>query len=331
MQEVRWLLVGAGDIAMRRVAPALVEVENSALAAVCDVREASARQLAERFQVKAVFTDYARALAAGGFDAVYIATPLERHVEMGLAALAAGKHFLCEKPLGRDGAECLVLLAASRKTDRLAACSNYRRLSEQYKATATMLSHQAIGNLAGGWAVYSTSHYNPGQSLADPVRELGFYIIDIAISFFGMPVGVMAQTGSFSPDRKHADMASIILRFPGGALFTITLDWRPHLPGTRHELELFGSRGRIHWPEWPPHGNGPIFKITKAGTEQIETHTNQNFHLPMIADFVAAIREQRPPVCTLENGVKTAVITEAVFRSAAGGRFEPITWQEQLP
>jgi predicted dehydrogenase len=328
MSKVKWLLVGAGDIANNRVAPALVDAKNSEIIAVCDIREESAHKLADRFNIKMVYTDYAQALAKSDADAVYIATPQSRHVEMCCQALNAGKHFLVEKPLGPNGQECLRLLEAVRKSDRITSCSNYRRLSEQCKATETMMKKQEIGTLVGGWAVYTSPYYNPGKSLGGPIKELGFYIIDIVINLFGMPSDVMAQTSIFTPGRNSEDMASILMKFPGGAIFTIILDWRSNGSGTRHELEFFGSEGRIYWPEWPPHGNGPIFKITHAGTAKYDTQTNPNFHLPMVEDFVDAVLNKRQPVCTIENAVKTEIVTDAIFRSATSSKLEPVIWRD---
>ena len=333
MPDVNWLLLGAGDIARRRVAPALTSPRHSRLAAVCDIDRERASNLAERHGVKAVYTDCAQALAESGADAVYIATPQSTHIELSLRVLAAGKHLLCEKPLGLNGAECLRLLEAARRTDRITGCSNYRRLSEQYKLTDAMLRAEEIGKLVGGWAVYSTPFYNPGgspilRSLGmSRIKELGFYLIDIAQNLFGMPCSAVAQASTINRAVMNDvdDIATVVLGFPAGGIFTILFNCNS--PGTRHELELFGSEGRIYWPAWPPHGNGPVVKVTRSGTEQVEAHTDENWHLPMIEDYVDAVLTGRQPVCTLESAVRTEVITDAVFRSIDSGRLEPVVWE----
>lgn len=332
MKKVKWLLIGAGDIGARRVAPALVDVENSELIAICDIREESARKLAYRFKVKTIYTDYAQALTESGANTVYIATPQSKHVEMSLQALNAGKHFLCEKPLGLNGKECLRLLEAARRSDRITSCSNYRRLSEQYKTTEAMLKNQEIGTLVGGWMVYSCPYYDPGKSHSckavggGPIKEFCFYIIDIAINLFGMPTSVIAQTSIFKPGKDIEDIASIIMRFPNSSLFTIILNCNS--PGLRHELEIFGSTGRIYWPEWPPGGNGPIFKITGDGTIKLDTLTDPNYHLPMVQDYVNSVLARRQPVCTLESAVKTEIVTDAIYHSAASGKLESVIWKD---
>lgn len=335
MTAVKWLLVGAGNIATTRVGPALVEAENSELVAVCDIVPERAGALAERLGVGAVYTDYATALAESGGDAVYIATPQHTHIELSLAALAAGKHFLCEKPLGLNGAECLPLLEAARKSDRVTSCSNYRRLSEQYRVTEAMLRREEIGRLTGGWAVYSTPFFNPGRAPirkalgASRIKELGFYLIDIVHHFFGMPACAMAQGSVLNEAVMHdvEELATVVLSFPGGAMFTLIFNCTS--PGTRHELELFGTEGRIYWPQWPPHGNGPVVKMTAAGTESIAAHTADNWHLPMLRDYVEAVLTGRPPVCTLDSAVKTEIITDAIFRSLESGRVEAVAWRDE--
>lgn len=328
------MLAGAGDIANHRVAPALRDAGNSELIAICDVVEEKAHALAGCMGVKTVFTDYARALSESGADAVYIAVPCRVHVNMCFQALAAGKHFLCEKPLGLNSAECLKLLEATRKSDRVTSCSNYRRHSGQYTATMEMIDNGEIGKLQGGWMVYASGLYNPGNVptlnavYGSHIKELGFYIVDIVHNIFGMPCGVMAQKSTFNatPTYDLDDLSSIILRFPGGGLFTIVIHYTPSI--IRHELEIFGSEGRIYWHEWPPHGNGPVLKIKNEVT-QVNTHTNSNYHLQMVQDFVDAVLNRRRPLCSLESAVKTEIITDAIFRSAKSGKLEPIIWEKK--
>ncbi len=334
METVKWLLVGAGDIATRRVGPALVTCDHSQVVAICDRDGERAAALARQLGVDQVYTDLAVAMAESGADVVYLATPQHTHIALSLQVLAAGKHLLCEKPLGLNGAECRRLLAAARASDRVTSCSNYRRLSEQYRLTAAMLARQEIGTLVGGWAVYSTPFYNPGQAPicrangSSRIKELGYYLIDIAHNFLGMPVSVTAQASVLNPAVMHdvEEIATVVLRFAGGQLFTILFNCAS--PGTRHELELFGTAGRIHWPEWPPHGNGPVLKISAAGTERFEANTNPNWHLPMVEDYVDALRTGRAPVCTLESATRTEVITDAIFEAIDSGQAAPVRWED---
>ena len=335
MKKVNWLLVGAGDIAVRRVGPALVDAQGSELVAICDLNYELAAKLADQLEVKSIYTEYAEALAESGADAVYIATPQTLHVDMCLKALEAGKNFLCEKPLGLNGAECLKLLKVANASNLTTSCSNYRRLSAQCKLTNEMLKNNEIGNVVGGWAVYSSPFYNPSNHPirrkfgSSRIKELGFYMIDIVHNIFGMPSGVMAMAGTTNKELMNDvdDISTLILKFPGEKVFTIIFNCNS--PGTRHELEIFGTEGRIYCNEWPPHGNGPVVKITNSSNrESHETHTDENYHLPMIEDYVDALNQHRLPVCTLESATKTEIITDAVFKSIDSGKFEPVIWED---
>ncbi|MBT4820150.1 MAG: Gfo/Idh/MocA family oxidoreductase [Lentisphaerae bacterium] len=344
MATVKWLLAGAGDIANSRVAPALHDAVDSELLAICDPVRERADALAERMGTHAVYYDFARALAESQADAVYIATPHHLHVEMCLDTLAAEKHLLCEKPLGINGAECLTLLDAVRASDRMTCCSNYRLFTNQFKTTHNMIASGELGYLVGGWAHDEERYYNPGNTPfrkdlgMSPVLGYGFYLINIAQTLFGMPSGVFAQMTSFNcdnkPDYDIDDLENIVLCYPNGQQFSIIINTTATAP-LRHAYQFYCSKGRIHWPHCPPHFNLPIHKITSAGDEELadsfsgpEPVVRPNWHLAMVEDFVKAVQSNTPPICTIESAVKTAVVTDAIFRSSESGRMEPIVWDD---
>ena len=102
---LNWLLVGTGDIARKRVAPAIADTSGSRLYAVCDLVAERAENIAAAHRADKVYTDYGEALDDPAVDAVYVATPVDLHVPMALRAIDAGKHVLVEKPLGVSGAD----------------------------------------------------------------------------------------------------------------------------------------------------------------------------------------------------------------------------------
>jgi predicted dehydrogenase len=93
-------------------------------------------------------------------------------------------------------------------------------------------------------------------------------------------------------------------------------------------MEFYGRTGSIYLEKWPPAGNGPVL-VRRAGREpeSIDVRTHPNYHLPMIEDFVLAVREDREPVCSLASAVRTELITDAIFRSAGSGRLEPVDYR----
>ncbi len=346
MGKVKWLLAGAGDIANSRVAPALCEAVDSELIAICDPVWQKADALATRMNADTVYYDYEQALAETEADAVYIATPHHLHVDMCLEALAADKHLLCEKPLGINGTECLKLLDAVRVSDRVTCCSNYRLFTNQFKTTHKMIRNGEVGDLLGGWAHDEENYYNPGQTPylkkfgKSPVFGYGFYLINLSLILFGMPSEVFAMMSSFNCDDKPNydidDLENILLRYPGGQQFSIIINNTANAP-LRHAYQFYGSKGRIYWPECPPHFNTPIRKVTRLdGVKELadsfsgeKPGMRPNWHLPMIEDFVKSVQAGTQPLCTIESAVKTAVITDAIVKSAESGQLESIVWEHQ--
>lgn len=343
MKKVKWLLVGAGDIANSRVAPALCDALDSELVAICDPVHKKADALSTKMKVNTVYYDFDQALAETDADSVYIATPHHLHVDMSLKVLTAKKHLLCEKPLGINAKECLKLLDVVRKSNQVTCCSNYRLFTQQFKTTYNMIKNGEIGNLVGGWAHDEENYYNPGNAPyrkalgMSPILGYGFYLINIAQILFGMPSSAFAMMTSFNCDNKSDydidDLENIILSYPDGKQFSIIINNTANAP-LRHSYQFYGSKGRIYWPECPPHFNSPIQKITRQGGDELEkSYTGEkgvlpNWHLAMIEDFVNAVQTNKQPICTIESAVKTAVVTDAIIKSADKGQLQTIKWED---
>ena len=139
MAGTRWLLIGAGDIARKRVAAALRDAEGSELVAVCDTVPKNARSLADEHDLSEVYTDVGKALSESSSDAVYVATPVGLHVQHTIEAMGAGRHVLVEKPLGLTGEDCAGAVSAAEKSGVTAGCSYYRRLFPAYLHAREML------------------------------------------------------------------------------------------------------------------------------------------------------------------------------------------------
>ena len=326
-----WLLVGAGNIARIRVGAALRDAENSRLAAICDIDAERARTLARQLGIEpAIYTDYPQALRESGAEGVYIATQANSHVPLGIQAVQANRHFLCEKPLGANLDDAETLYKVCRSASVKTACSDYRRLSEQYKSVERLVRDGAIGEFTGGWMNWVCGEGSVGNTPLNraaggsPLKTLAFYIFDIVHNLFGMPSEAMARCCTkFNPATDTEDVAGVLLSFPNGAVFSLNVFLTPF--AHREEMEFYGTRGRITLRNWPPSGNGPVI-VRLAGEEEkeIPAFTNPNWHIPMIEDFIRAVRENRNPVCTVRSAFQTELITDAVFRSEKSGKSETI-------
>ena len=341
-KKLKWLLVGPGDIARSRIAPALVSAERSELVAICgSKRRTPAQELAEKYQVELVYDDLDEALEKSGADAVYIATPHPLHVDMLKRSLAAGKHVFCEKPLGINAGECRDAVRAVRNAPGLkTACSNYRLFTNQFRTLERILQSGEAGELLGAWMQDEEGYFNPGNHPlrkawgANPELSFGYYLINLAQKLFGIPEAVFCSASSFNCENKADydldDLQNIILRFPGGKQVTILLNFTAQKIPLRHAYSFACSRGRIVFPACPPHFDAPIELVTSGSVRTLEDSVTgrdgilPNWHLPMVQDFVDAVLDGGIPCCTVERAAMTAVITDAVERSAVSGRWEPV-------
>jgi predicted dehydrogenase len=316
----------------------LAEAAQSQLTAICDIRKEAARHLAERFRVGAVYSDLEQALSESGADAVYAATPVSTHVAIGLRTLAHAKHLLVEKPLGLDGAQALRLAEAAKASEKLSACAYYRRFTGQYRYTKAAIEKGDLGTPVGGVANYflhlPSAHVLEGRwflqkSVAGGglLCHLGSHVFDILVGLFGLPATAMACCGAFHANLDVEDWAAVILRLPNGAPFNLNFNWNSNAP-VRHDFEMLGSEGRIAWPAWPPHGDGPVI-VRRGGTTHEQNVANSaNFHLPLVQDFVAAVLNHTAPMCPLTEAAKTNLILDAIYRSASEGREVAIAKEE---
>ena len=110
--KLSWGLIGCGDIARKRVAPALGDLPNSELVAVSRANFAKAEPFAREFGAKRWYRDWRQLLTDEEVEAVYMAIPVHLHAAQTVAAAAAGKHVLCEKPMAMSVRECDRMIAA---------------------------------------------------------------------------------------------------------------------------------------------------------------------------------------------------------------------------
>ncbi|MHC4871497.1 MAG: Gfo/Idh/MocA family protein [Planctomycetota bacterium] len=326
MSNVNWLLIGGGDIANKRVAPALTGAENSNLVGVCDIRKEEAEKLGKSFGVEEIYSDAVSAIKETSADSVYLATPVGLHVEHACAALEAGKNVLIEKPLALNAEDCDKVISAAERGGKTAGCSYYRRCFNRYNFTKDMIKNGEFGKIIN-IRMTMFSWFNPekddpkywrvvrSKSGGGPLSDMGTHMFDVLIGLLGMPEKVYAKCENLTTDWDVEDSAVIIMTMPDGAQITASFNWNSKT--WRHEFEIIGTEGKI---DWLPYDAGPIVKTIGRDIREIEMQEAENVHQPIVEDFINAVINGKDPVCSVVEAKKTNVLLDAVYRSSAENR-----------
>ena len=327
MKKVRWGVLSTANIAVEKVIPAMQQGEYSEVIAISSRSEAKADAAAERLGIQRAYGSYEALLADPDIDAVYNPTPNHLHVPLTLAALAAGKHVLCEKPIALDVEEARFLLSETRTYPRLKVMEAFMyRFHPHWRLAKRLVDEQAIGDLRTIHTFFSYYNVNPANVRNQAgiggggMMDIGCYAISVARFIFGAEparaMGVIEYDPRFLVDR----LASGIMDFGGRtATFTVGTQITPY-----QRVHLVGATGRIEIeiPFNTPTDRPARVWVTRGDeTEEILTPAVNQYTLQGDA-FSRAILEDGPTPTPLEDAVANMAVIDAIFRSAESGQWQ---------
>lgn len=323
VRPVRWGILGCGDIAAKTFAPCLLASPLCELTAVARRNPVEAQAFAQRFGVAHWYTNEASLLSRSDVDAVVIATPPHRHRDQTLAAAAAGKHVLVEKPMALNPAECREMIDACRDANVRLGVAYRRRLFPQVIRAKQLISGGAIGRITLVRGHYSgLMELAEGEWRLDPnaagggaMMDMACHRLEVQLNLGGPVTEVMAMVGTVSQPWAVDDTGCLTLRFTSGALgvHSTTLTSPP-----RYDvIEVDGTEGKLlldPMEHWADH----LRLIRPEGEERIlvEPVSAEFQDLAMLEDFVRAVWEEREPECHGEAGLQTQALIAAAYESA---------------
>jgi predicted dehydrogenase len=342
-QSIGWGIIGCGVIAPFH-ARAVQATAGAHLVAVADEVPQQAARLADEFGV-AASPSSAALLADPAIQAVSLCLPSGLHATIGVAAAAAGKHLLCEKPID------ITLAAADRLID---ACQHYRvrlavisqhRFGEPMRHIRQALADGRFGRLLFGGAFipwYRTQGYYDSGAWRGTwaldgggcLMNQGIHYIDLLQWVMGPVESVSAQTATLGHRIEVEDVAVATLRFANGALGLIQGSTAIY-PGLPERLEIAGTGGTVvltagqltAWEfkdekgEAAPYGTKVTTAATTGATGSADpTAISGSTHAAQVADLVAAITGDHEPALPGAAARRPLEIILAIYRSAAEGR-----------
>lgn len=341
-------IIGTGMIA-RIHAMAIREMEGATLHSVIGRNPAAARKLADEFGARA-FTDFSGFLADPELEMVTVCTPSGTHHEPALAALAAGKHVVCEKPLEVTTRRVDELIAAARKAGKCLASVLNRRFTPAMDAFQQAVANARFGRITSAscyikWfrdqAYYDSAAWRGTWELdgGGALMNQGIHAIDALLLLAGDVVSVQADTACLAHEGIEVeDIGVAILEFASGARGVIegsTCCWSSS--GHPVRIQVCGTEGSVFLADesfevWDfKHGHPEDEEIRsrlmsdgKAGQgANNPASISYQQHRRNFEEIVSAIREGREPSTSARDARKAVALIEAIYRSARnGGRKE---------
>jgi predicted dehydrogenase len=331
--KVRWGVLGAARIAVKKVIPAMQRGAHGAVVALASRDRAKGEAAARELGIPKSYGSYEELLADPGIDAVYNPLPNHLHVPWSIRALESGKHVLCEKPIALNVAEVETLIAARERTGRKIQEAFMVRTHPQWLGVREIVRAGRIGALRSIVSHFAYFNDDPANVRNVPafgggaLFDIGCYPITVSRFLFGEEPrrvsGLVDRDPRFGTDR----VTSAVLDFPSGqSIFTV---------GTQlvsaQRVQVLGTRGRIE-VEIP--FNAPndrpcrVFvddgrDVFGGGIEVVSFETCDQYTIQGDL-FSKAILDGTPVPIPLEDALLNMRVIEAVFRSAeSGGWVEP--------
>ncbi len=331
MRKVKWGVLGVANIGVEKVIPAMQKGEVSTVAAIASRDISKARAAAERLGVGRAYGAYEELLSDPEIEAVYIPLPNELHVPWTLKALEAGKHVLCEKPIGLDANEARALIEARQRTGRLVAEAFMVRFHPQWRRTRELVQSGAIGEASAIQTFFSYHLLDPANVRNRPpggggLYDIGCYAILTARYIFGAEPTRVVATLDRDPDFRTDRLVSAILEFPGGRHLTFSA--ATQLSG-HQRVTVVGDAGRIEVAipfNAPPDRPTQILIDSGAdlfgGGARVEEFPVCDQYTLQGDAFSRAVLGERPLEFPIEDAVMNMRVIDALFRSAERGSWE---------
>jgi predicted dehydrogenase len=323
MQQLRWGVLSTAKIGREKVIPALQKSAHNQVLAICSRDAQSARRVADELQIERAYGTYEELLADPDIDAIYNPLPNHLHVDWSIKALQAGKHVLCEKPLGLNTADAQRLVDAAQAHPQLKVMEAFMyRFHPQWQLAKQLVDEGRIGKLH---AVHSHFSYNNREP--DNIRnkaewgggallDIGCYSISLSRWLFNEePTQVLGQITPM-PGQDVDCLTSAIMEFSAGSASFIA--------ATKIEpiqyAEAIGDEGSLYL-ERPFYNDSsePVqrVRLTRNRVQEVIEVTDTNHYSAMGDAFALSIFNNSQVPTPLADAIANMRAIDAIFKSAA--------------
>lgn len=329
---IRIAVIGAGGIAQVAHLPVLRKIPGIEVVALCDNDLAKAQALAARFEVRNTYDDIEDVLNYATPDAVVVCTPNHLHEIHVMAALSAGAHVLCERPLALSVSGVERVLQASERTGRRVMVAMNHRFRSDVQAVRGFLASGELGTIdmiRGGWFTFQPTaarqqlgwRLRRAEAGGGVMLDLGIPLLDLGLWLAGWPVPkrVTAHLVGGSRDVVE-DMGMALVVCDNGLSIGMAVSWRHLGRGERFWFELVGRKGTADIAPLRvfKEVHGVPTDVTPGGATSKESPFIQSYRAEWTY-FLAVIKGDvnAPPP---KDQIALHRVLEAIYRSADEGR-----------
>ncbi|MDQ1147602.1 UDP-N-acetylglucosamine 3-dehydrogenase [Bacillus sp. SORGH_AS 510] len=332
MEKLRVAVIGCGSIAQYRHLPEYKANKNVELVAVCDINEERAIEVAEKFGAKA-YTSYEELLDAGGVDAVSVCTPNYLHAPISIAALHAGFHVLCEKPMATSKQEAEAMIEAAKESGKKLMIAHNQRFVPSHQRARKLIESGEIGKIYSfrtafghggpeGWSVDGKESwfFLKEKAFVGAMGDLGVHKTDLLRYLLGEEI---IEVGSFveTSAKDFADVddsAVCILKTENGVIGTLAASWA-YVSKEDNSTIIYGEKAILRLEDDPVNSLVVQYKSGEVVNYQLgriqsneEGGQNNSRVIDLFVD--AVVNNQEPPVPG-EEGMKSLNVILAALES----------------
>jgi predicted dehydrogenase len=327
MSKVRWGILSTAKIGVEKVIPAMQKGRLTEVVALASRSAAKAGKVAQQLSIPRSYGSYAELLADPAVDAIYNPLPNDQHVPWSIAALDAGKHVLCEKPLGLSAAEARQLQDAGKRRPHLKLMEAFMyRHHPQWRKTKELVTNGQIGPLRTIQTFFSFYNDDPSNIRHNPamgggaLMDIGCYAISLSRWLFAAEPQRVLGWVEYDPRFQVDCLASAMLDFGHGtATFTCSMQVAPF-----QQVEVVGTTGRIELADVPfnaPNDRSCSIRVQQGNeTRCIEFEICDQYTIQGDL-FAEAILEETPVPTPIDDAVRNMEVIEAVVASGRSNQW----------
>ncbi len=349
MKKLKVAVIGVGNISYYHIINYVANPDTE-LVAFCDINPETLKRRGAEFGVTNLFEDYHEMFEKmPEIDLVSVCTWNNAHAPAAIAALNAGKHVLCEKPMAMNAQEAEEMRAAAKRSGKILQVGFVRRFGNDAAVIRDFSERGDLGELYYARASYVRRNGNPGGwfgnkalSGGGPLIDLGVHVIDLVRYLMGNPAPVSVYGATFrklgnrknikTPRAYHAtvtskedlcdveDLATALIRFDNGAVLNVQAGFCLNLGKDETNIELFGTKGGVQLD--------PAFNLYTEMNDYLADvklvgDTAFDFDGAFrgeIYSFVDAVLGRGPVRASADDGVALMKILDAIYASAETGK-----------